>query len=148
MGKCGNHRGRSQSQYGMRVQGLSQERSIGNIWFGPICRRDSFGASEPRGSLSLDQTRGGGRVRNWLGIKQKSSWLPAKPGLTSRLSRKMTPLHCPSPNRHFLNPMLVPRALLSCQFQRPFLLMSKPRPDFIIKCAPHQDKQAPVQSLS
>lgn len=99
-----------------------------------------FGASEIKGSRNLDQASGGGgRARNWLGMKQNCSWLLVKPGPSSHLPGRRPLLPClPHIGTSYILPWF-PRALPPCQFQRRFLLMSKPRPD-VIKCTPRQDK--------
>lgn len=88
---------------------------------------------------------GGGQGTGWERSKTAagSSWSQA----FFPLSRKIPLLPClPQIGTSYILSWF-PRARPPCQFQRPFLLMSKPRPD-IIKCTPCQDKQAPVQSLS
>lgn len=88
----------------------------------------------------------GGRMRNWPGMRQTCSWPPVKTRAFFPLSRKThLPHGLPQTGTSCILSWF-PRAL-PCQFQRPFLLMWKPRPDFInalpIKISRLQFKDCP-----
>lgn len=108
-----------------------------------------FGTAKIRGSRNyLDQTLGGGggRGRNWLGMRQTCSWPLVKTRAFFPLSRK-TPLPHELPQTGTSCILSWFPRPLPCQFQRPFWLMSKPRPDVItalpIKISRLQFKDCP-----
>lgn len=107
-----------------------------------------FGTAEIRGSRNLDQTLGGGggRMRNWLGMRQTCSWPLVKTRAFFPTFQEDTPPPWPPPNRYILHPLLVPQASSLSVSKALFVDVEAKARRY--NCTPHQDKQTPVQRLS